>query len=121
MDFLGQLKSIRIEAQHSIKEWHMFSQHLLHTTRTIYQTTYEGIPQLEQSRDTSNYKRNLQFFNPSVFKLNLPATNHQSRTVEAVMEGSKESHVQVKACLLPQNVRMHEWEVPQEKMIRHNN
>jgi hypothetical protein len=43
LDFLGKLKSVGIEAQHSIEEWHMFSHHLLQTTPTIYQTTFEGL------------------------------------------------------------------------------
>jgi hypothetical protein len=114
LDFLGKLKSVGIEAQHIIEEWHMFSHHLLLTTPTIYQTTFEGVSQLEQSGATSTYRKDFQFFNPTTSELNVPEVNHQSRTPEIIIEGSEESHIQVKATPLPSNIHLHAWESPQE-------
>jgi hypothetical protein len=68
----------------------------------------------EQSEATSTYQQKFQFFNPTPSESNIPTTNHQSRTPEVIIEGSKESHVQVKMTPLPPNVRMHEWEIPEE-------
>jgi len=116
LELLGQPKTVGIEAQHSVEEWKMFSKNLLQTTPSIYQTTFEGIPHLptEQSGKTSMYRHNFQFFNPSPSESNILTTNHHSRNPEVIIEGSEKSHVQIKTTPLPPNIRMHEWEIPQE-------
>jgi hypothetical protein len=116
LDFLGKLKSVGIEAQYSIEEWNMFSHHLQQIAPSIYQTTFGGLSNqpAEQSEATSTFRQKFQFFNPTPSESNILTTNHHSRTPEVIIEGSEESHVQVKTTPLPPNVRMHEWEIPEE-------
>jgi hypothetical protein len=53
LDFLGKVKSVGIEAQHIIEEWNMLSHQLLLTTPIVYQETFKGVLQPEQSGATS--------------------------------------------------------------------
>jgi hypothetical protein len=45
IEILRHMKTMEIEAQHSIDEWKMFSKHFLHSALTIYETTFERLPQ----------------------------------------------------------------------------
>jgi hypothetical protein len=71
---------MEIEAQHTVEEWNMFSTHFLQSSPTIYQTTFEKLPQAlaEQSKAPSAYRKNFYFFNPTPSESNIPVSNYQS-------------------------------------------
>jgi hypothetical protein len=46
INLLGQMKTMGLEAQHSINAWNDFTQHLQQTTPNILQTTFEVNPEI---------------------------------------------------------------------------
>jgi hypothetical protein len=56
LNLLGQMKTMGLEAQHSINAWHEFTQHLQQTTPNILQTTFEVNPESREEGTVESIK-----------------------------------------------------------------